>query len=102
MARQRSDLNSLMAVLGYLERQYPGSVVIDETTGVITLTGWRLEQFNDTQNNKESAGEVKHQPVQPNKFGLEVLETLTNEEIQKAREVAERIAASTGFYVRKG
>ncbi|TNL01760.1 hypothetical protein CYD30_27745 [Kosakonia cowanii] len=50
---------------------------------------------------KESAGEVKRQPVQPGKSKLEILETLTNEEIQKAREAAERIAASFGFYVRK-
>lgn len=50
---------------------------------------------------KESAGEVKRQPVQPCKSKLEVLETLTNEEIQEARGAAERIAASIGFYVRK-
>ncbi|MCK7380270.1 hypothetical protein [Enterobacter cloacae] len=51
---------------------------------------------------KESAGEVKRQPVQPNKSRLEVIETLTNEEIQKARGIAARIATSIGFYVRKG
>ncbi|EHZ8148980.1 hypothetical protein K6R34_002854 [Salmonella enterica] len=50
---------------------------------------------------KEHEWEVKSEPAQPNKSGLEFINALASEEIKKARGIAERIAASTGFYVRK-
>ncbi|SUX99636.1 Uncharacterised protein [Citrobacter youngae] len=59
MSQQRSDLNPLMAVLCDLDRQYPGSVVIDEATGSVTLIGWRLEQFNDPENDKDATNNIK-------------------------------------------
>lgn len=59
MSQQHSDLNSLMAVLCDLDRQYPGSVVIDEATGSVTLIGWHLEQFNDPDSDKDAANNIK-------------------------------------------
>lgn len=59
MSQQGSDLNSLMAVLGNLESQYPGSVVIDETTGSVTLIGWHQEQFNDPESDKNATDNIK-------------------------------------------
>lgn len=59
MSQQRSDLNPLMAVLCDLDRQYPGSVVIDEATGSVTLIGWRLEQFNDPESDKDATNNIK-------------------------------------------
>jgi hypothetical protein len=59
MEKQQSDLKPLLAVLDNLEHKYPGSVVIDETTGAITLIGWRLEQFNYAQDDKSAADNIK-------------------------------------------
>lgn len=59
MSQQHSDLNSLTAVLCGLDRQYPGSVVIDGATGSVTLTGWRLEQFNDPESDKDASNNIK-------------------------------------------
>ena len=52
MAQQRTGSEALMVVLADLERQYPGSVVIDPVTGSASLIGWSLEQFNDAKNDK--------------------------------------------------
>lgn len=50
---------------------------------------------------KEPEWKVKRRSAQQSKSALEVIETLTNEEIQKARGTAERIAASSGFYAKE-
>lgn len=83
-----------MGTFSELEKMAPGSVQVSKDGRSVTLIGWHLEMFDDSEHHKR-------EPVLPNKSGLEVIETLTNEEIQKARGAAERIAASFGFYVRK-
>ncbi|EJG5923482.1 hypothetical protein NAE50_001861 [Salmonella enterica] len=50
----------------------------------------------------EPEWQAKSEPAQPNKSGLDFIKNLTSEEIQKVRAVAERIAASIGFYIKKG
>lgn len=59
MSQQHSDLKSLMAALCDLERQHPGSVVIDEDTDSVALIGWRLEQFNDPESDKNATNNIK-------------------------------------------
>lgn len=59
MSQQNSYRESLMKALDNLEFRFPGSVVIDEKTGAITLIGWRLEQFNDPENDKAAADNIK-------------------------------------------
>ena len=52
MPLQLSAHEALRVMLANIERQFPGSVVIDPITGGVSLIGWSLEQFNDAKNDK--------------------------------------------------
>lgn len=62
MSQRYSDRETLMKVLDSLEHRYPGSVALDESTGTATLTGWVLEQFNDTQGDENGADNIECDP----------------------------------------
>lgn len=48
-----------LSALSELEREFPGSVIINESTGSITLVGWTLEQLDDAENDEGGSCQVK-------------------------------------------
>lgn len=54
----RHSLKGLRKALSSLERKYPGSVRIDKD-GVVTLIGWKSEQFNNANDDKNYTDDIK-------------------------------------------
>ncbi|CQR09417.1 Uncharacterised protein [Yersinia enterocolitica] len=48
-----------------LERLSPGSVRVNEKTGVVTLIGWRSEQFIDAESDESKATNIKNNTCEP-------------------------------------
>ncbi|WP_037385665.1 hypothetical protein [Serratia sp. DD3] len=53
-----------MRLLDEMERFAPGTVRVDKNTGAVTLIGWRLEQLDCTESDKqESSKDQRLAPV---------------------------------------
>lgn len=53
-----------------LEKALPGSVVLDDKAGTVTLIGWRLEKFEDAGTNEDKANNIKHDPNRSGTSGV--------------------------------